>query len=165
MTPGAHLLTVLIFFPALGALALMILRSDDHVWIRRMALVVGAFEFLISLVLIRAVPSGSSGYPLELNIPWIASPPIHYHLGLDGLSVFLVILTTCLTPISILASWNNIHARVKEFFVMMLMLEVGVVGVFLSLDLFLFFLFWEIMLIPMAFLIGIWGHERRIYAA
>src|SRR5262249_20425910 len=79
--------------------------------------------------------------------------------------LFLVILTTFLTPISILASWNSIHHRVKEFFVMLLMLEVGVVGVFLSLDLFLFFLFWEVMLIPMAFLIGIWGHERRIYAA
>jgi NADH-quinone oxidoreductase subunit M len=165
ITPGNHLLTVLIFFPALGALALMILRADDHGWIRRMAMVVATFEFLLSLLLIPAVPLGSSGYRLELNIPWISSPPIHYHLGVDGLSVFLVILTTFLTPVSILASWNSIHHRVKEFFVMILMLEVGVVGVFLSLDLFLFFLFWEVMLIPMAFLIGIWGHERRIYAA
>jgi NADH-quinone oxidoreductase subunit M len=165
MTPGAHLLTVLIFFPALGALALMILRGDDHAWIRRMALVVASFEFLLSLLLIPGVPLGSSGYRLEISIPWIASPPIHYHLGVDGLSVFLVILTTFLTAISILASWNNIQHRVKEFFVMLLMLEVGVIGVFLSLDLFLFFLFWEIMLIPMAFLIGIWGHDRRIYAA
>ena len=165
MTPGNHLLTVLTFFPALGALALLILRADDHSWIRRMALVVATFEFLLSLLLIPAVPLGSSGYRLELNIPWIAAPPIHYHMGVDGLSVFLIILTTLLTPISMLASWNNIQHRVKEFFVMLLLLEVGVVGVFLSLDLFLFFLFWEIMLIPMAFLIGIWGHERRIYAA
>jgi NADH-quinone oxidoreductase subunit M len=165
MTPGAHLLTVLIFFPALGALALMILRADDHAWIRRMALVVGTFEFLLSLLLIPGVPLGSAGYKLELNIPWITSPQIHYHVGVDGLSIFLVILTTLLTPVSILASWNSVHHRVKEFFVMLLMLEVGVVGVFLSLDLFLFFLFWEVMLIPMAFLIGIWGHERRIYAA
>ncbi|HSC45684.1 MAG TPA: NADH-quinone oxidoreductase subunit M, partial [Candidatus Acidoferrum sp.] len=165
IAPGNHLLTVLVFFPALGALALMILRADDHAWIRRMALVVGAFEFLLSLLLIPGVPLGSAGYKLELNIPWITSPPIHYHMGVDGLSVFLVILTTFLTPISILASWNSIHHRVKEFFVALLMLEVGVVGVFLSLDLFLFFLFWEIMLIPMALLIGIWGHERRIYAA
>ena len=165
MTPGNHLLTVVTFFPALGALALMILRADDHGWIRRMAMVVATFEFLLSLLLIPAVPLGSSGYKLELNIPWITSPPIHYHMGVDGLSVFLVILTTLLTPISILASWNSIQHRVKEFFVMLLMLEVGVVGVFFSLDLFLFFLFWEVMLIPMAFLIGIWGHERRIYAA
>ena len=165
IAPGNHLLTVLIFFPALGALALMILRADDHIWIRRMALVVGTFEFLLSLLLIPGVPLGSVGYKLELSIPWIASPQIHYHLGVDGLSIFLVILTTFLTPISILASWNSVHHRVKEFFVMLLMLEVGVVGVFLSLDLFLFFLFWEVMLIPMYFLIGIWGHERRIYAA
>jgi NADH-quinone oxidoreductase subunit M len=165
MTPGNHLLTVLTFFPALGALALLILRSDDHAWLRRMALVVATFEFLLSLLLIPAVPLGSSGYRLELNIPWITSPPIHYHMGVDGLSVFLVILTTFLTPISILASWNSINHRVKEFFIALLMLEVGVVGVFLSLDMFLFFLFWEIMLIPMALLIGIWGHDRRIYAA
>ena len=165
MTPGAHLLTVITFFPALGALALMILRTDDHAWIRRMAMVVATFEFLLSLLLIPGIPLGSSGYRLELNIPWITSPPIHYHMGVDGLSVFLIILTTFLTPISILASWNSINHRVKEFFIALLMLEVGVVGVFLSLDLFLFFLFWEIMLIPMALLIGIWGHERRIYAA
>jgi len=163
--PGNQLLTVLIFFPALGALALMILRADDHAWIRRMALVVGTFEFLLSLLLIPGLPLGSTGYKLELNIPWITSPQIHYHVGVDGLSVFLIILTTFLTPVSILASWHSVHHRVKEFFVMLLMLEVGVVGVFLSLDLFLFFLFWEVMLIPMAFLIGIWGHERRIYAA
>src|SRR5947208_16618674 len=79
--------------------------------------------------------------------------------------MFLVLLTTFLTPISVLASWSSIRHRVKEFFVMMLLLEVGVVGVFLSLDLFLFFLFWEMVLIPMAFVIGIWGHERRVYAA
>src|SRR5262245_42762092 len=166
IAPGQHLLTVLVFFPALGALALMILRADDHAYIRRMALVVGTFEFLLSLLLlIPGVPLGSSGYKLDLNIPWISSPAIHYHLGVDGLSLWLVILTTFLTPISILASWNSVHHRVKEFFVMLLMLEGGVVGVFLSLDLFLFFLFWEVMLIPMAFLIGIWGHERRIYAS
>ena len=162
---GGHLLTILTFFPALGALALMLLRGDDHVWIRRLALAVGAAEFALSLLLIPGVPLGSAGYHLEEFRPWIASPPIHYHLGVDGISLFLVILTTFLTPISILASWKSIQHRVKEFFVMLLLLEVGVVGVFLSLDLFLFFLFWEVMLLPMYFLIGIWGHERRIYAA
>jgi NADH-quinone oxidoreductase subunit M len=111
------------------------------------------------------VPVAAAGYHLEEFAQWINQPPIHYHLGVDGISMFLVILTTFLTPISILASWNSIQHRVKEFFVMLLMLEVGVVGVFLSLDLFLFFLFWEVMLIPMALLIGIWGHERRVYAA
>jgi len=161
--PG--LLSVLIFFPALGALSLLVLKSEDHVYIRRLALTVSVAEFIFSLLLIPRVPLGIAGYSLVENFHWINDPPIRYHLGVDGISLFLVILTTFLTPISILASWQSIEHRVKEFFLMLLMLEVGVIGVFLSLDLFLFFLFWEVMLIPMAFLIGIWGHERRIYAA
>lgn len=165
MNHAEYILPVLTFLPAVGALALLVLRSDDFKFIRGMALVVSTAEFLFSLVLIPRLAPGSSGYSLELSVPWIVSPPIHFHMGYDGLSMFLVILTTFLTPISILASWNSIHHRVKEFFIALLMLEVGVVGVFFSLDLFLFFLFWEIMLIPMALLIGIWGHERRIYAA
>jgi NADH-quinone oxidoreductase subunit M len=159
------ILPILTFLPAIGAIALLVLRSDDFKFIRGMALVVATAEFLFSLLLIPRVPIGSSGYALDLNVPWITSPPIHFHMGVDGLSIFLVILTTLLTPVSILASWNSINHRVKEFFIALLMLEVGVVGVFFSLDLFLFFLFWEIMLIPMALLIGIWGHDRRIYAA
>src|SRR5947209_1463050 len=161
--PG--LLSVLIFFPALGALALLLLRSDDHLWIRRLTITISVAEFLFSLLLIPRVSMGASGYSLVENFPWISDPPIHYHLGVDGISLFLVILTTFLTPISVIASWKSIEHRVKEFFIMLLLLEVGVIGVFLSLDLFLFFLFWEVMLIPMAFLIGIWGHERRVYAA
>jgi NADH-quinone oxidoreductase subunit M len=163
--PLPGLLSVLIFFPALGALALLLLRGDDHVWIRRLALTISIVEFIFSLFLIPKVPIGATGYSLVEFYNWIAVPPIHYHLGIDGISLFLVILTTFLTPISVLASWSSINHRVKEFFVMLLMLEVGVIGVFVSLDLFLFFLFWEVMLIPMAFLIGIWGHDRRIYAA
>src|SRR5277367_6669801 len=165
MPLGGHLLSVLIFFPAAGALALLLLRADDHKWLRGFALGVSVVEFVLSLGLLLKAPVGPTGYQLEEFARWIGTPPINYHLGVDGISLFLVILTTFLTPISILASWTHIDHRVKEFFVMMLMLEVGVVGVFVSLDLFLFFLFWEIMLIPMAFLIGIWGHERRIYAA
>jgi NADH-quinone oxidoreductase subunit M len=165
MLPGGHLLSVLIFFPAVGALALLLLRGDDHKYIRYVSLIVSTVEFLFSLWMLFKVPVAVAGYHLEEFAKWINQPPIHYHLGVDGISMFLVILTTFLTPISILASWNSIQHRVKEFFVMLLMLEVGVVGVFLSLDLFLFFLFWEVMLIPMALLIGIWGHERRVYAA
>jgi NADH-quinone oxidoreductase subunit M len=162
---GGHLLSILIFFPAVGSLALLLLRSDDHVFIRRIALIVSVAEFLFSLLLLRGATLASGDYRLVEYGQWITTPPIHYHLGVDGISLFLVILTTFLTPISVIASWSSISHRVKEFFVMMLMLEVGVIGVFLSLDLFLFFLFWEVMLIPMAMLIGIWGHERRIYAA
>jgi NADH-quinone oxidoreductase subunit M len=165
MHPGGHLLSVLVFFPALGALALLLLRGDDRVWIRRLALTISIAEFLLSLLLVPGVPLGAAGYQLEEFAKWINVPPINYHLGVDGISLFLVILTTFLTLISVIASWKSIDHRVKEFFVMLLMLEVGVIGVFFALDLFLFFLFWEVMLIPMAFLIGIWGHERRIYAA
>jgi NADH-quinone oxidoreductase subunit M len=165
MLHGGHLLTVLIFFPAVGSLALLFLRSDDLKFIRITAMIVSAAEFLFSLLLLRGVTVGASGYQLEEMSRWITAPPINYHLGVDGISMFLVLLTTFLTPISVLASWESVQHRVKEFFIMLLMLEVGVVGVFLSLDLFLFFVFWEIMLIPMALLIGIWGHERRVYAA
>ena len=165
MVPFGYFLTFLIFFPALGAVALLILRSDDHVWIRRLALTVSLVEFVFSLFMLWKVPIGVAGYSLQEYVKWIHFPPINYHLGVDGISMFLVLLTTFLTPVSILASWKSIDHRVKEFFVMLLLLEVGVVGVFVSLDLFLFFLFCEVMLIPMAFLIGIWGHERRIYAA
>jgi NADH-quinone oxidoreductase subunit M len=165
MPYAGHLLSVLIFFPAFGALALLLLRGDDHLWIRRLTFVVSLAEFIFSLFLLRAVPIGQSGYQLEEFYRWIAVPPINYHLGIDGISMFLVILTTFLTPICVLASWVGVHHRIKEFHVMLLLLELGVVGVFVSLDMFLFFLFWEIMLIPMAFLIGIWGHGRRIYAA
>jgi NADH-quinone oxidoreductase subunit M len=172
--PAGPLLSILIFLPALGAIALLCLRSDDHEWIRRFAFAVSLAEFILSLWwLLRGVPLGSAGYQLVEFRRWIALGPhgsesqtyINYHLGADGISLFLVILTTFLTVISILCSWNSIQKRVKEFFIAILLLEVGVVGVFLSLDLFLFFLFWEVMLIPMYLLIGIWGHERRIYAA
>jgi NADH-quinone oxidoreductase subunit M len=165
MLAGGHLLTILTFLPAVGAFALLLLRSDDHEWIRRIALLVSVVEFIFSVWMVPGVPIGAAGYHLEEFHSWIASPAINYHLGVDGISLFLVILTAFLTSISILASWKSIQHRVKEFFVMLLLLETGVVGVFLSLDLFLFFLFWEVMLLPMYFLIGIWGHERRIYAA
>jgi len=165
MLPGGHLLSVLIFFPAVGAVALLLLRGEDHKYIRILALIVSVVEFLFSLLMLRDVPIGVGGYHLQEMAKWINDPPINYHLGVDGISMFLVILTTFLTVISVLASWENIEHRVKEFFVTLLILEVGIIGVFLALDLFLFFLFWEVMLIPMYLLIGIWGHERRVYAA
>ena len=161
----SHLLTVLIFLPAAGSLALLLLRGDDHVWIRRLALTISLAELALSSLLLVGFDRANTLYQFEELHNWISQPQIHYHLGLDGISLFLVLLTTLLTPIAIAASWNSVHDRMKGFFVALLMLETGVVGVFLALDLFLFFLFWEVMLIPMYFLIGVWGHERRIYAA
>ena len=163
--PQFYLLTFLTFWPVVGTLALLLLRDVDHVWIRRLAMTTAVVEFAFSLLLLRGFDLHAAGYQWEEFHNWIPQPPIHYHMGVDGLSLFLVILTTLLTPISILASWKSIDQRVKGFFISLLILETGVIGVFVSLDFFLFFLFWEVMLIPMYFLIGIWGHGRRIYAA
>jgi NADH-quinone oxidoreductase subunit M len=162
---GNRLLSVLIFFPLLGTLAILVLRPDDRVWIRRIALAASVAEFALSLLLLRGFNSADAGYQFQEFLHWISFPPINYHLGVDGISLFLVLLTTFLTPLAILASWHSIETRTKGFFISLLVLETGMVGVFLALDLFLFFLFWEVMLLPMYFLIGIWGHERRIYAA
>src|SRR5262249_46664426 len=142
MIPGGHLVSVLIFFPPLAALALLFLRGEAPSWIRRLALVISLAEFGFSLLLLHDFQPAQRGYQLEEAARWISSPPINYHVGVDGISLFLVILTTLLTAISVLASWQSVEKRVKEFFVALLLLEVGVVGVFLSLDLFLFFLFW-----------------------
>ena len=162
---GNHLLSILIFLPVAGAAALLLLRGDDHLWIRRVALAAAIGELGLSLKLLWYFDAATPGYQLEELHNWIGYPVIRYHVGLDGISLFLVLLTTVLTPIAILASWKSIGERAKGYFVCLLMLETGVIGTFLSLDLFLFFLFWEVMLIPMYFLIGIWGHERRIYAS
>jgi NADH-quinone oxidoreductase subunit M len=161
----SYLLSVLTFLPLCGTAALLLLRRDDHVWIRRVALAVALAEGLLSLLLLRGFSTTSTAYQFQEFREWIPSPPIHYHLGVDGISLFLVLLTTFLVPIAMIASWKSVEWRVQGFYIAILVLETGMVGVFVSLDLFLFFLFWEAMLIPMYFLIGIWGHRRRVYAA
>jgi NADH-quinone oxidoreductase subunit M len=158
------LLTVITFFPLLSVVALLLLKSDDHVWIRRIALAASVAEFAISLFLLRGFESANAGYQFQEYREWISNS-IHYHIGIDGISLFLVLLTTFLTPISILCSWESIQENVKGFFIAILVIETAMIGVFVSLDLFLFFLFWELTLIPMYFMIGIWGHDRRVYAA
>jgi NADH-quinone oxidoreductase subunit M len=119
---------------------------------------------VLSLHLIAHFDSTQSGFQFAIDVPWIPSVGIRYQMGVDGISVFLILLATLLTPLAVLASWS-ISDRAKEYFIFMLMLETGMIGVFAALDLFLFYLFWEVMLIPMYFLIGVWGGERRIYAA
>src|ERR1700721_3106233 len=161
----SHLLSVIIFLPLLGLPALLMLRSEDHTWIRRIALAVSLAEFVISLAfLLPTFSSANPGYQFVENHPWVGNA-IQYHIGVDGISLFLVLLTTFLTPPAILCSWNSVHEYVKGFFVSLLVIETAMIGVFVSLDLFLFFVFWELTLIPMYFMIGIWGHDRRIYAA
>ncbi|MGH9690992.1 MAG: complex I subunit 4 family protein [Candidatus Acidiferrales bacterium] len=164
MPAQSLLLTVITFLPLLSVLALLLLRSDDHVWIRRIALAASLAEFVVSLFLLRGFDSTEAHYQFEEFHNWIGTA-IHYHMGIDGISLFLVLLTTFLTPIAILCSWQSIRENVKGFFIALLVIETAMIGVFVSLDLFLFFLFWELTLIPMYFMIGMWGHERRIYAA
>jgi NADH-quinone oxidoreductase subunit M len=158
------LLTVITFFPMLSVIALLLLRSEDHIWIRRIALAASIAEFLISLFLLRAFDSANPDFQLQELHDWIGRG-IRYHLGIDGISLFLVLLTTFLTPLAILCSWESIQQNVKGFFISLLVIETAMIGVFVSLDLFLFFVFWELTLIPMYFIIGIWGHDRRVYAA
>ena len=133
--------------------------------IRFFALAVSLISLLASLHLPWYFDRGQQGFQFEENIPWIAHPNIHYHMGVDGISMWLVVLTTFLMPMCVLVSWNSIHERVKEFFILMLVLETAMIGVFLALDLFLFYFFWEATLIPMALIIGMYGHGRKIYAA
>ncbi len=165
MLPHNFLLSTLILLPLLGLLGIVFLHREDHNWTRWLALITSLVEFGVSLLLLRGFQRDAATYQFVEFHHWINIPPIHYHVGVDGISLFLVILTTFLTPFAILCSWQSITDRVKEFFVMLLLLETAMIGTFVSLDLFLFFLFWEAVLIPMYFLIGIWGHGRRLYAA
>src|SRR3954451_19401082 len=165
---NSSILALVTFVPAIGAL-LLVVFPRKAVAERWFALAVAVANFILSLSLLRhEIPtqlSTASIFQYEVDIPWITSPNIHYHLGVDGISLWLVILTTFLVPLSILVSWHSVSHRVKEFYVLLLLLETAMIGVFLALGMFLFYVFWEATLIPMALLIGIWGHERRIYAA
>jgi NADH-quinone oxidoreductase subunit M len=159
-----NIVTVVTFLPLAGAILLMFFPRRDRD-IRYFALAVSLLAFLLSLHLPWHFTRGADGFQYEQNVPWIPHPNIHYHLGVDGISLWLVVLTTFLMPICVLVSWKSIQDRVKEFFILMLVLETAMIGVFVALDLFLFYFFWEATLIPMALIIGMFGHGRRIYAA
>jgi NADH-quinone oxidoreductase subunit M len=160
------LLNVVIFLPLVAFLIILALPKDKPEVIRIFSLVASLAVFVISLGLIGPVWSGAPGkFAIETNQPWVQSPAINYHVALDGISLWLVILATLLTPICVLLSWRSIDKHIKQFFAFLLLLEFGLVGVFCALDFFLFFVFWEVSLVPMYFLIGVWGHERRIYSA
>src|SRR6516164_421679 len=159
-----NIITIVTFLPLLGALLLVIFPRRDRD-IRWFALGISLVTLLFSLHLPWYFNREQTGFQFEQNVPWISHPTINYHLGIDGISMWLEVLTTFLTPLCVLISWRSIHERVKEFFILMLLLETAMIGVFVALDLFLFYFFWEATLIPMALIIGIWGHGRRIYAA
>lgn len=160
-----YLLTILILLPVLGAVVCAVynLATKHEVHFKWIALAFSVATFLLSLLLISG--SGTAGYTFEQNANWIGAIGARYHVAVDGISLWLVILTTLLMPIAILSSWTAIKKRQLSYYVFLLLLEGALIGVFVSLDLLLFYLFFEASLIPMFFLIGVWGGERRIYAA
>lgn len=160
-------LTILTFFPLLGILVILFMNSESKNAIRWVALVTSLITFGISLWVFSQFTASNPDLQLEAKYSWIrvAGWDIYYYLAVDGLSILLVLLTAFLTPISILSTWTAVEDRVKDFMIFFLLLEVGMTGVFLAQDLFLFYIFWEFTLVPMYFLIGLWGGPRRVYAA
>jgi NADH-quinone oxidoreductase subunit M len=158
------ILTLVTFIPAAGGILLLLFPRRDRD-IRIFALIVSMLTFGLSLHLVANFHRKQTEFHYLIDRQWISTPNIHYHMGVDGVSMWLVLLTTFLTPLCVLISWKSIHERVKEFFILLLILETALIGVFTSLDLFLFYFFWESTLIPMALLIGIYGHGRKVYAA
>lgn len=160
-------LTLLTFFPLAGVLVILFLNSESKAAIRWVAMTTTLVTFGIALWMLTQFNASNPDLQLEAKYMWInvAGWNIYYYLAVDGLSVLLVLLTAFLTPISILSTWTAVEDRVKDFMIFFLLLEVGMMGVFLAQDLFLFYIFWEFTLVPMYFLIGLWGGPRRIYAA
>jgi NADH-quinone oxidoreductase subunit M len=162
-----HPLILVTFFPLVGVVVLLFIKPDNKTMPRWVALVTSLITFAFSLAMLALFDSSNPDLQMVIDIPWlnVASYQISFQMGIDGLSVLLVMLTTFLTPISILSTWTAVEDRVKEFMIFFLLLEMGMVGVFLAQDLFLFYIFWEFTLVPMYFLIGIWGGPQRMYAA
>jgi NADH-quinone oxidoreductase subunit M len=161
----AYLLTILILLPTVGAVALvghgLVYKRESHY--RWIALLFSVMTFALSLLLLGGQEAG--GFRFVQDVPWITSINARYHVGVDGISLWLVLLTTLLVPISILSSWTSVTKRQLSYYVFLLVLESAMIGVFVSLDLLVFYLFFEASLVPMFFLIGIWGGKERVYAA
>ncbi len=162
-----HPLTLVTFFPLLGVVILLFIKPEQKNAARWIALITSLITFAISIAVLVQFNRANPDLQLLIDLPWIqvAGFDIRYTMAVDGLSILLLLLTTFLTPISILSTWTAVEERVKDFMLFFLLLEIGMVGVFLAQDLFLFYIFWEFTLVPMYFLIGIWGGPRRIYAA
>ncbi len=163
----AWILTLVTFFPIVGVIILLLLRKERETAMRWTALLTAVITFVLSLVILAGFDSSEPELQMVVRLPWFSIGDLHieYFLGVDGLSILLVLLTTFLMVLALLSTWTAIVDRVREFMIFFLLLEVGLVGVFLGMDLFLFYIFWEFTLVPMYFLIGVWGGERRLYAA
>jgi len=159
------LLTYLLFTPIIGSVLVLFIKQEQKNLIRWFGVLIASVAFVISLIVYFNFDASKSEFQFIHQIVWIQSLNVSYYIGVDGISLLLVLLTTFLTPLTLLSTWSSIENNLKMFTFSILFLEAGMLGVFLSLDIFLFYVFWEAMLIPMYFIIGIWGGERRIYAS
>jgi NADH-quinone oxidoreductase subunit M len=166
---GDQLLNVITYLPLAGAFVLFVaFREEQKAAVARFATAVAGLDFLVSLILWfdwERAAVDAFGFRFVQEVPWIGALGVKYLVGLDGISMLMVLLTTLLGLIAILSSWTSVQKRVKPYYAFLLLLQTGMLGVFVSLDLFLFYIFWEVMLVPMYFIIGVWGGARRIYAA
>lgn len=159
------ILSLVVFLPLLAGLALLLVPRQRVVFCRWWTLAAMTAGLVASGAALSMMQKGAAGMQLVHRVPWIPSMGIDYFLGVDGISIYLVLLTSLLGPIVVLSAWRSIGEKVREFHFLLLLLQAGILGAFLSLDLFLFYMFWELMLIPMYLLIGVWGGPRRVYAA
>src|SRR3954469_12614192 len=157
-----NLLSIVAFWPLVGMFILLCIPKEKTYLIKLWANLVVLSGFVISLpVWLWFDFSDSSKFQFVADAPWIQSLGARYHVGIDGITMLLIMLTTFIGPLAVLSSWEAIQVRVKEYYAFMLMLQAGMLGVFISLDFFMFYVFWEVMLVPMYFLIGIWGGPRK----
>ena len=159
------LLSLVLLTPLAGMLVLLLLPSGNKKLIRLWANVAGLLSFLVSVPLVLEFDKTLPGFQFTEDLNWSPFLGVRYMLGLDGISLLLVMLTTVMSFLAILCSWSAVEDRLKSYYPMLLLLETGMLGVFLALDFFLFYVFWEVVLVPMYFLIGVWGGPRKLYAA
>ena len=162
---SAHLLSVVLFLPLAGAAIVALLPRGEGNQHKGVAIITSLVTFFVSLLLWTGFDSTKGGFQFEERVEWAPSLGISYHLGIDGVALLLILLTTFLGPIVLLSTWKDVQKRVKEFCLALLVLETAMIGTLGALDLVLFYVFWEAMLIPMYLLVGVWGSDRRIYAA
>jgi NADH-quinone oxidoreductase subunit M len=159
------ILSIITYLPLMGIAVIFFLKKEERGLIQRVAFAFALVDFLISVPLYFTFNAATHEMQFVEMFPWIAEFGISYHMGIDGISLPLVLLTTFLSALALLSTWTAVTEKVKEYMITILLLETGMIGVFCALDFFLFFIFWEVMLIPMYFIIGIWGGPRRVYAA
>src|SRR5579884_367276 len=160
-----HILSIVLFTPLAGLAVLLLLPGRNKNLVRVWANLAALAGFAVSLPLVWRFQHGLAGFQFEERADWIPSLGAHYHIGIDGISLLLLMLTTLMGFVAVLCSWSAVQDRVKEYYAMFLLLQAGMIGVFISLDFFLFYIFWELVLVPMYFIIGVWGGPRKLYAA